>query len=115
MLREAFRILKPGGSLILTWPQQIVDPILKFFTRLGMVAAELGLEEHQKRIPLADLRGLLTRVGFARFYHRRFELGLNNLLVAEKSAEAGIQAAPGTGVALTLSDQRDSRIKEGGD
>jgi len=28
VLREAFRILAPGGSLIMTWPAAMVDPIL---------------------------------------------------------------------------------------
>ena len=28
VLREAHRILAPGGSLIMTWPSAMVDPIL---------------------------------------------------------------------------------------
>jgi ubiquinone/menaquinone biosynthesis C-methylase UbiE len=104
VLREAYRILAPGGTLIMTWPQQLVDPILKFFTRLGMVAAELGLEEHQKRIPLADLQALLWQVGFTGFRHRRFELGLNNLLVSEKPGATDIRVESRIGAAVALID-----------
>ena len=115
VLREAFRILVPSGSLIMTWPRRVVDPILKFFTHLGMVTAELGLEEHQKRIPLPDLQALLRSMGFGRLYHRRFEFGLNNLLVAEKPAAACNRPAPGSGTVATLPDKRDSRTTEGVD
>jgi ubiquinone/menaquinone biosynthesis C-methylase UbiE len=115
VLREAFRVLAPGGSLIMTWPQGMVDPMLKFFSRLGMVADEMGFEEHQKRIPLADLQGLLRRIGFTKFYHRRFELGLNNLLVAEKSAEAGTQMISGSDVTAAVSRSNESHTINGGE
>src|SRR6266849_4624557 len=37
VLRECFRLLAPGGSLILTWPSSLVDPILSVLTRIGFV------------------------------------------------------------------------------
>jgi SAM-dependent methyltransferase len=85
VLRETYRLLAPGGSLILTWPSALVDPILKVLHAMGMVSDEMESDEHQKRIPVAALQGMLEHVGFGRFLHRRFEFGLNNLLVAYRN------------------------------
>jgi ubiquinone/menaquinone biosynthesis C-methylase UbiE len=84
VLKEEYRILRPGGSLVLTWPQSLVDPLLGILHWAGLVSKEMESEEHQKRIPLPTLVQILTGIGFQKFYHRRFELGLNNLLVARK-------------------------------
>jgi len=82
VLREAYRILAPGGSLILTWPSAMVDPILKVLRGLRLVSDEMESGEHQKRIPPGTLQQMLHRIGFTDFLHYTFELGLNNLLVA---------------------------------
>src|ERR1700719_5002713 len=84
VLREAYRILAPGGSLILTWPSAKVDPILKVLHGLRLVSDEMESDEHQKRIPVETLRAMLQRVGFREFRHERFEFGLNNLMVATR-------------------------------
>jgi len=41
-------------------------------------------DEHQKRIPVETLRTMLQEIGFQKFIHERFELGLNNLMVASR-------------------------------
>ena len=87
VLRETFRVLAPGGSLIMTWPQPLVDPILGLLHRLRMVSDEMESQEHQERIPLPRLVEMLANLGFERFHHRRFELGLNNLLVSHKPSQ----------------------------
>src|SRR3984893_12484923 len=48
VLREAYRILAPGGSLILTWPSSMVDPILKVLHGLKLISDEMKLDQHQK-------------------------------------------------------------------
>lgn len=88
VIEEAFRILIPGGSLIITWPSAAVDPILKVLQFAGLVSRELGLEQHQPRLPVKTLVSLLQKIGFKQPFHRRFELALNNLLVAIKSTES---------------------------
>jgi ubiquinone/menaquinone biosynthesis C-methylase UbiE len=82
VLREAHRILAPGGSLILTWPSAKVDPILKVLHGLRLVSDEMESDQHQKRIPVRMLQQMLHRIGFTDFLHYTFELGLNNLMVA---------------------------------
>ncbi len=82
VLREAHRLLAPGGSLILTWPAALVDPILKVLHAARLVSDEMESDQHQPRIPLPALKEMLRQIGFRSFLHRRFELGLNHLMVA---------------------------------
>jgi hypothetical protein len=84
VLAEACRILRPGGSLIMTWPSPMVDPLLEVLTRMKLVNNELGFDQHQPRIPLEKLQAMLRTTGFTRFEAGKFELGLNNWLVAHK-------------------------------
>lgn len=85
VLREAHRILVPGGSLIMTWPHPFVDVIVDTLHRLAIVSDEMESDKHQDRIPLFQLQDMLKHLGFHRFVHRRFEYGLNNIMVATKS------------------------------
>jgi SAM-dependent methyltransferase len=84
VLCEAYRILAPGGSLIMTWPSSAVDPILNVLHRLRLVSDEMESDEHQKRIPVSTLQQMLHRIGFSEFVHYTFEMGLNNLMVATR-------------------------------
>jgi|SRR5277367_117917 len=84
VLREAYRILAPEGSLIMTWPSAMVDPILRVLHGLHLVSDEMESDEHQKRIPVETLQQMLQRIGFQKFVHRTFEFGLNNLMVASR-------------------------------
>ena len=85
ILTELFRVLAPGGSLIMTWPQSTVDPILNLLHRAGAVSREMESDKHQPRIPIDRLTSMLREAGFTRFKHIKFELGMNNLLVSSKS------------------------------
>jgi SAM-dependent methyltransferase len=84
VMREIYRILAPGGSLILTWPSSAVDPILAVLRGLHVTSPEMESDEHQKRIPVSVLQEMLRGIGFQKFTHGLFELGLNNLLVASR-------------------------------
>jgi ubiquinone/menaquinone biosynthesis C-methylase UbiE len=82
VLREAHRVIAPGGSLIMTWPSAMVDPILNVLHKFHLISDEMESDEHQKRIPVETLQAMLQGIGFQRFQHRRFEFGLNHLMVA---------------------------------
>jgi SAM-dependent methyltransferase len=84
VLKEIHGVLKPGGSLILTWPSARVDGILDVLHRLRIVSDEMESDEHQERIPVEKLQQLLRDIGFDRMLHKTFEFGLNNLMVAHK-------------------------------
>jgi len=84
VLREVYRILAPSGSLILTWPSSMVDSILGVLHGLRLVSDEMESDEHQRRIPVDALQQMLRRIGFQNFVHKRFEFGLNNLMVATR-------------------------------
>ena len=86
VLAQAYRLLRPDGSLIMTWPSSAVDPLLEILTRIKLVHGELGFAQHQPRIPTAELKSMLQKIGFARIEHGKFELGLNNWLVAHKES-----------------------------
>ncbi len=85
LFTEIFRILAPGGSLIMTWPTDVVDPLLHVLRGVRLVSKEMESERHQVRTPLPVLLSMLSEIGFTMCWHQRFELGLNNLLVCYKA------------------------------
>jgi SAM-dependent methyltransferase len=94
-LREALRVLRPGGSLIMTWPQQGVDGILARLEAVGLISRAMGPSGHRPRLSVPALRALLQGIGFGACRDARFECGLNNLLVAVKPGGGGMGAAAG--------------------
>lgn len=85
IVRDALRVLKPGGLLILTTPTPLAKFILEFLAFQLHVISEREIAEHQRYFWQADLIKLLpTKFKPARILHRYFELGLNNLLVVIK-------------------------------
>lgn len=84
VLRESYRLLAPGGMVILTWPAALVDPLLAALARLGFVSPEMESDHHQPRRPAHRWMELLRGIGFTDIRHTTFELGLNHLLVATR-------------------------------
>src|SRR5215467_15660988 len=69
VLREANRILVPGGSLIMTWPAALVDPILNVLHTFHLISDEMESDEHQKRMPVREVQSMLEQVGFCKTLH----------------------------------------------
>lgn len=71
------------GILVATVPSPAVDPILDILMRLHLLD---GMEAHQHHgAKVANIPKVLGQVGWALRVDRRFELGLNNLLVFDRT------------------------------
>jgi SAM-dependent methyltransferase len=77
------RVLNPGGRVVITVPSPKVDTILGALGRLRAVEG-MSLEEHYGFDPAQTPR-VFGPPDFRPVERRRFQLGLNNLFVFEKS------------------------------
>ena len=80
--REAGRLLKSGGHVVITVPSLFVDKILSVLLFLGIVDG-MSLEEHHGFLP-EELTGIFESHGFKLKALKKFQLGLNNLYVFER-------------------------------
>ena len=86
IIRECFRILKPGGILLITTPSSAAKKVLEFLAfKLGIVSSK-GVREHKRYYDKKSLRELCIRAGFDdnKIVVEGFELGYNIFLRAVK-------------------------------
>ncbi len=79
---ECFRLLTPGGRIVITVPSPWVDPIVHMLCRVGL-ADGMSLDEHHGFDPRTT-PDIFAKSGFVLMRHRRFQLGLNHLYVLQK-------------------------------
>ena len=86
LLTEARRVLKPGGTLVLTTPSPQSRLVLELMARLRLISRE-EIEEHKHYYSPPEVYKLLTSAGFATsdISCARFEVGLNVVARAIKS------------------------------
>jgi SAM-dependent methyltransferase len=82
LARECWRLLRPGGRVIITVPSNLVDVIVHFLCKLRL-ADGMSLDEHHGYDPITTPE-VFGRHGFALERWRRFQLGLNHLFVLRK-------------------------------
>lgn len=88
MARRCFDLLKPGGRLLITVPEPMVDNILHLLQRLRLIDGyDLGLEEHHA-FDTQQVPRIFSQVGFHEHTRSKFQLGLNNLFVFERPLTA---------------------------
>jgi SAM-dependent methyltransferase len=83
---EAYRILKPGGVLLLTTPSPRAKPILEFLAfRLGVID-RFEIEDHKHYFNTSELRTVLESAGFKpeNLKVSLFQFGFNTFVVARK-------------------------------
>lgn len=85
LFAEAYRVLRPGGVIVITTPATWADPLLDFMARVGLVSKE-EIDEHVFTYTLPLLGWYFGRGGFEMHKTRfgYFEFGLNLWAVAEK-------------------------------
>ncbi|MCI0463912.1 MAG: class I SAM-dependent methyltransferase [Gemmataceae bacterium] len=82
LARECWRILRPGGRLIITVPSGFVDVLVHCLCKVRL-ADGMSLEEHHGYDPKTTPQ-VFGKHGFELERHRRFQLGLNHLFVLRK-------------------------------
>lgn len=83
-VREAHRILKPGGVLLLTTPSPRSKPLLEFLAfTLGIIDRH-EISDHKQYFDAEGLNVLLADAGFhpPHITARTFQFGMNNAVVA---------------------------------
>jgi ubiquinone/menaquinone biosynthesis C-methylase UbiE len=82
-LREALRILKRGGVLILTTPDPKGEKILNFLSKLSLIDKK-EIADHKKYFAPEEMCDALIKAGFSKVDHTSFECGFNNLFLATR-------------------------------
>jgi 2-polyprenyl-3-methyl-5-hydroxy-6-metoxy-1,4-benzoquinol methylase len=79
VLSRCHQLLNPGGRLILTIPSRLAELILTWMLKIGIIAG-MDLDAHTG-LRWDALNRLCNPIEFDLMVHRRFEFGLNHLIV----------------------------------
>jgi SAM-dependent methyltransferase len=83
IMQNIYRVLQPGGFLLLTAPSTYAKPLLEFLARLRIVSRQ-EIKDHKHYFNKRILIDLCRESGFSSITHQYFQLGMNNFLRAVK-------------------------------
>ncbi len=83
-MAEMFRVLKPGGLLLLTTPSIYAKPVLEFLSFNLKVVNEEEIRDHKNYFNKTILTKLFNEAGFSFVKHEYFEFFMNNFVYARK-------------------------------
>lgn len=81
---EIWRVLAPGGHLVMTVLSRAAKPVLEFLAyKLGIVS-EIEIRDHKAYYNYRDLLALFSQTRLTMERHRYFQLGMNNFCLLRK-------------------------------
>lgn len=87
VLKEALRILEPGGRVLLTTPTPAAQPVLEFLAfKLGIISRD-EIEDHKRYFNRKELVKALEEAGYNKCFWKSFQFGFNQLAIAYKPAK----------------------------
>jgi ubiquinone/menaquinone biosynthesis C-methylase UbiE len=85
ILQEIYRVLKPGGQLLLTVPSVWAQPVLEFLSYKLKIVDESEIRDHKRYYDRRKLhRSLVAGAGFGAFQHNYFQCFMNNFCTVRK-------------------------------
>jgi ubiquinone/menaquinone biosynthesis C-methylase UbiE len=83
IINECYRILKPGGILLITVPSPLNKYPLEILSKLGIVQQKM-IDQHKNYFTHQRLRDMFEKAGFNSASVESFQLGLNTFARAIK-------------------------------
>lgn len=83
IVKELYRIAKPGGQVLLTVPAPPVKPILELLAKMGVVRQDM-IAQHKNYFTKKQLYKIFSDVGFKNIRVTNFQLIFNTFVYASK-------------------------------
>lgn len=83
VMKECYRVLRPGGVLLVTVPSPQAKPVLEVLSRMQLVRPEM-IDQHENYFTTIDLENMAKACHFKTIKISVFEGGFNTLLCAIK-------------------------------
>lgn len=93
LFREFRRILRPGGSVLLTTPTPASRPLLEFLAFKLKIISGPEIADHKHYWSRADIAALAGRNGFGCSTYHTFQFGLNSFAALSAGPEP-VRSAP---------------------